>query len=157
MQFPSSLETTRGRIIAVALVLLLLVSGAAAWVWWPFGEPEVEFIAFDYQRAYEDIEALTANGPRFAGGEAELLGAEYVASQFTAAGLARVTVHPVPWTLYEPVGTQELTIAREEQILGVTVDRDEQQLSHLEDFTVLAFSGSLCAGFLPARRLRRQW
>ena len=27
MQFPSSLETTRGRIIAVALVLLLLVSG----------------------------------------------------------------------------------------------------------------------------------
>ena len=145
MQFPSSLETTRGRIIAVVLVLLLLVSGAAAWVWWPFGEPEVEFIAFDYQRAYEDIEALTANGPRFAGGEAELLGAEYVASQFTAAGLARVTVHPVPWTLYEPVGMQELTIAREERdpLLGATIDRDEQQLSHLEDFTVLAFSGSL--------------
>ncbi len=84
MQFPSSLETTRGRIIAVVLVLLLLVSGAAAWVWWPFGEPEVEFIAFDYQRAYEDIEALTANGPRFVGGEAELLGAEYGASQFLA-------------------------------------------------------------------------
>lgn len=145
MQFPSSLETTRGRIIAVALVLLLLASGAAAWVWWPFGEPEVEFIAFNYQRAYEDIEALTANGPRFAGSEGERLGAEYVAAQFSAAGLSRVTLHPIPWTLYEPAGVQELTIAREERdpFLGATIDRDEQQLSHLEDFTVLAFSGSL--------------
>ena len=143
-QARGGLSTTRGRLVAVALVLLV-VGGSAAWAWWAFGEPEVEFIAFDYQRAYEDIEALTANGPRFAGGEGERLGAEYVAAQFTAAGLSRVTIHSIPWTLYEPDGAQAVTIAREERdpVLGVTIDRDEQQLSHLDDFTVLAFSGSL--------------
>ena len=148
----NGLATTRGRLVAVALVLLV-IGGSAAWAWWAFGEPEVEFIAFDYQRAYEDIEALTANGPRFAGGEGERLGAEYVAAQFTAAGLSRVTIHSIPWTLYEPAGTQELTTAWEQRdpFLGeTTLQRTDHTLSHLDDFTVLAFSGSLADSNIEA-------
>ncbi len=52
-------------------------------------EPELNYqiIDFDYEHAYQDLEALVSIGPRMAGTQGERFGAEYILAGFKDAGL----------------------------------------------------------------------
>ena len=138
------LAVLRNRWVAIAVAALVVSSGAAL-AWWTFRSPEYDFIAFDHQRAYDDIVALTEIGPRQAGTTGERQGAEYVAAQFNASGLADVEIHEFPWTLYEvdqDGGRPAVTLAYEDRTNPFFPDRQERELEHHDDFLVLGYSGS---------------
>jgi len=86
---------TRTNLIAVVLTSIVLLAVIAYEVSSRVSEEEeVHFnlISFDCERAFADEIALTDLGPRLAGTEAELKGAEYISSQMSAAGLTDVHI-----------------------------------------------------------------
>jgi hypothetical protein len=79
---------------AIAIVIILIVIGAAT-----LSAPgrslfqeKYHLVSFDADRAYKDHQWFQNLGPRMTGTDSELKGAQYIASQLSAAGLKNVHI-----------------------------------------------------------------
>lgn len=107
------------------------------------GEAEVELIEFDYQLAGNHVKELVQWGPRMTGSEAELNGAEYIASQFLDAGLTDVHIEEFQVPMFE-VRRAEVSLVEYRPILNVPKPfGNNVRFEHIEDFVVQGYSGSL--------------
>jgi len=84
---------TVGKAALVILVILILIGAATLTA--PgksFFQPKYHLISFDADRAYKDQQWFQNLGPRMTGTDAELKGAQYIASQLTSAGVKNVHI-----------------------------------------------------------------
>ena len=84
-------------IVAVILITTIVINANKL-----IGEDEsIVIIDFDYEMAGTHVRNLVQWGPRMSGSEAEQLGADYIAEQFTEAGLEDVHIERFPVTMFE--------------------------------------------------------
>jgi len=133
--------------VTVAVVATLVAAGSLFYVYNPFRE-DYDFISFDQYRTRDHLEALTALGPRITGTPSEAAAAQYVEAQFNASGLVNIQTHRFPWTTYdihENGSSPAVTISRESDSNTSAVAPVTHPLTHLDDFAVLGYAGSLHA------------
>ena len=126
-----------GVIIVIVLAAVVLHSGGFIG-----GDEGPGLIDFDPERAGNDVKALVQNGPRMTGTEGELLGAEYIASQFREAGLSDVHIESFPHMLFD-VRSAEVSLVEYGPLMSVPRPLGSTiQFTHIEDFVMQGFSGS---------------
>src|SRR6266850_501699 len=132
-------------IFLVGMFVLFVVGGAVT-VTALSGAGSVPRIAFDEKRAMEIEKTLVGLGPRYTGTANEANTADFVAGEFTKAGLKDVKIEPYDEILWEPK-TAEISMVPYNP-LGVlpNVRQAPVQFEHKKDFVVQGFSGSRNAG-----------
>lgn len=136
--------------LAIVLVLLLATASGVGVLRLLNAAPEPAYLALDEARLLDDVEALTANGPRWAGGPAEAAAAELVREAFTSAGLAAVSIETYPLATYE-VQSASLALIERQPPLYVTTQTTTYE--HLTDFVLQGYSGSTGQVDLPITQL----
>ncbi len=132
--------------IKLSVLLLIFIVIIAAVGVYAFSEnmkgKEYTIIAFDYERAYMDEEALTSIGPRLAGTDEEYQGAVYIKGQFEEAGLYDVHIEDYEVLFYE-VNAASVSLIQYLP-LGNLPNPIEEPINfmHTVDFVVQGYSGS---------------
>lgn len=127
------------------LLLILMVIIAAVGVY-AFSQnlegSDYTIIAFDYERAYKDEEALTSIGPRLAGTDEEYQGAVYIKSKFEEAGLYDVRIEDYEALFYE-VNSASVSLIQYLPLGNLPNPLEEPiNYMHTVDFVVQGYSGS---------------
>lgn len=132
--------------IKLSVLLLIFIVIIAAVGVYAFSQnmegKEYTIIAFDYERAYMDEEALTSIGPRLAGTDEEYQGAVYIKSKFQEAGLDNVHIEDFEALLYE-VNDASVSLVQYLPLGNLPNPLAEPiNFVHTVDFVVQGYSGS---------------
>lgn len=132
-------------IFLVAMFVLFIVGGAVT-VTALSGNGGVPPIGFDEKRVMEFENTLVGMGPRYTGTANEANTADFVAGEFTKAGLKDVKIESYDEILWEP-NTAEVSIVPYNP-LGVLPSMRQSPIAfeHKKDFVVQGYSGSRNAG-----------
>ena len=126
----------RTKIFALIIIIVVVLSCAAAYTVSKLSERSYQLIDFDSDEAYVDMQYLTGIGPRVPGTAEDLEGAEYVKSRFEEAGLSDVNIEEYPLTTFE---VNSATMSLITLGLGTEIVRNFQ---HIQDFILYQYSGS---------------
>ncbi|MGA1792536.1 MAG: M28 family peptidase [Thermoplasmatota archaeon] len=100
-------------------------------------------IDFDTELAGTHVRKLVQWGPRMTGSEAEGMGADYIAQQFTDAGLEDVHIETYQVPLFE-VGIAELSLVEYYPLKNLPRPFGQtMEFTHMEEFVLQGYSGSL--------------
>jgi len=126
-------------IIAVVLVTTVVISVKSI-----VGNDESYFIIdFDVEKAGSHVSNLVQWGPRMTGSEAEKRGADYIAQQFTDAGLEDVHIETYQVPLFE-VRNAELSLVEYYPLKNLPRPFGQSiQFIPMEEFVLQGYSGSL--------------
>jgi hypothetical protein len=106
-------------------------------------EEEIIIIEFDHQMAGNHVSKLVQWGPRMTGSQAELNGAEYIASQFEEAGLEDVHIEEYQVPMFE-VRRAEVSLIEYRPLLNVPKPLGNNvRFEHITEFVLQGYSGSL--------------
>jgi len=135
----------KGGIAALVLVLvvaaLALSANSLPGILFPHRD-KYTILTVDYNAAGSDMIYLTSSGPRFTGSDSELRGAEYIASQFAAAGLKNVEIIEYNITLWEMTSASLSLVS---YMRGGNVPNPlevPREFQHKTDFALQGYSGS---------------
>jgi len=126
----------RTKIIALIIIIIVILSFAAAYTVNKLTERSYTLIDFDCDEAYIDMQYLTGIGPRVPGTPEDLEGAEYLKARFEEAGLSDVYIEEYPMTTFE-VNSASMSLIT--LGLGGDIIRD---FVHIQDFILYQYSGS---------------
>jgi aminopeptidase YwaD len=136
----------KGGMIALVLVLavaaLALSANSLPGILFPHRD-KYTILTVDYNAAGSDLVYLVSSGPRFTGSDSELRGAEYIASQFSAAGLKNVEILEYNITLYDVVSASLSLVPYLRGGLAPNPFDEPLEFQHKTDFTVQGYSGSI--------------
>ncbi len=107
------------------------------------GGKQYVLIGFDVKMARSDVEELISNGPRMTGSDSELLGCEYIASQFKEAGLSDVRTETYDHMLFSVDEVSVSIIEYGPMMRLPKVGGVQKQYRHIEDYVIQGFSGSI--------------
>jgi hypothetical protein len=135
------------RNLAVVVTALLILTGAIALgvsSWTADEYRDLEFIGFDVDRVLAIETQLTSWPTRHTGTIYEEKAAQYIASEFIAAGLENVHIEEYPEVEYEVLGASLQLVYYTNGPLGMAPDprRAPMTFEHKVDFVVQGFSGS---------------
>jgi len=106
-------------------------------------EPAIKLVGFDDDQGMEDEKALTGMGPRPAGSDAEMAGAEYVAGVFDSLGL-ETTIWTYEMKVFE-VNTAEVSLVKYGPLKRKPMFASPgyiKEYTDKTDFVLQGFSGS---------------
>ena len=147
-----SRESPRNMIVVfVAIILLVSVVALGVSSWTTSGYRDLQHIGFDADRVMSIETQLTSWPTRHTGTIYELRAAEYIASEFEAAGLKNVHIEAYPEVEYEVKGASLQLVYYTNGPLGLIPhpNRDPITFEHRVDFVVQGFSGSHDQGTGP--------
>jgi hypothetical protein len=147
-----SRQSTRNLItVIVAVILLVSVVALGISSLTTSDYKDVQHIGFDADRVMAIESQLTSWPTRHTGTIYELKAAEYIASEFTAAGLKNVNIEAFPEVEYEVRGASLQLVYYTNGPLGAIPqpNRDPITFQHKVDFVVQGFSGSRDQGSGP--------
>ncbi len=147
-----SRQSTRNlAVVIVAIILLGSVVGLGITSWSTSSYRNVQHVGFDADRVLAIETQLTSWPTRHTGTIYELETAEYIASEFRAAGLKNVEIESFPEIEYEVLGASLQLIYYTNGPLGMIPhpNRDPVTFEHKIDFVVQGFSGSRDQGTGP--------
>ncbi len=147
-----SRQSTRNlAVVVVVAILLLSIIGFGVSSWSNGGYRDVQHIGFDAERVMAIETQLTSWPTRHTGTIYELKAAEYVASEFRAAGLKNVEVLSYPEVEYEVQGASLQLVYYTNGPFGMIPhpNRDPVTFEHKVDFVVQGYSGSHDQGTGP--------
>jgi aminopeptidase YwaD len=124
------------RLLAALVVLIIIGSCAAVYTLVVPKKGSLDLIGFDAERAYLDESALTGNGPRVPGTQADLDMAEYVQEGFDGAGLSNVQIEDHELTTFQ-VNAASLSL-----IVIQLRNPVRKTYVHITDFVLYQYSGS---------------
>ena len=138
---------SRTRLLAllVALIVLVPISYYGVQSWSVANYKDLEFIGFDRDRVLMVESKLTSWPTRQSGSPYEAQAAEYIRSQFEAAGLRNVAIEEYDEVEYDVRGAS-LQLVYYVNLPGkrvVDVRQDPVTFAHKTDFIVQGFSGSM--------------
>jgi len=140
--------------MAVVLVVIILTVAvvAAGVITWSGGEyKDLKYIGFDAERVHAIETQLTSWPTRHTGTIYEYKAAQYIASEFEAAGLKNVHIEAYPEVEYEVLGASLQLVYYTNGPLGMIPhpNRSPITFEHKVDFVVQGFSGSHDQGTGP--------
>jgi hypothetical protein len=147
-----SRQSTRNlAVVIVAIILLGSVIGVGITNWGTNDYRNVQHVGFDADRVMAIESQLTSWPTRHTGTIYEQETAEYIASEFRAAGLKNVEIESYPEVEYEVRGASLQLIYYTNGPLGMIPqpNRDPVTFQHKVDFVVQGFSGSRDQGTGP--------
>ena len=147
-----SRQSTRNLVTVIVVVCLLLSAiGFGVTSVSHSGYRDVQHVGFDAERVMAIETQLTSWPTRHTGTIYELEAAEYIASEFTAAGLKNVHIEAFPEVEYEVLGASLQLVYYSNGPLGMIPhpNRDPITFEHKVDFVVQGFSGSRDQGSGP--------
>ena len=118
------------------VVAIIILSFIAYYTVSKLSQSSYQLVDFDSDEAYKDMKVLTDMGPRAPGTEEDFMGAEYVRSRFSEAGLENVNIEEHTLTTFE-VNSASLSLITIE--LGGQISRSYE---HIQDFVLYQYSGS---------------
>ncbi len=136
-------------IVAVLVLVSVVAFGVMSWNTATYGD--LEYIGFDIERVTA-VETQLASWPtRHTGTIYEKEAAEYIASEFIAAGLDNVHIEEYPELEYEVKGASLQLVYYTNGPLGMVPhpNRDPITFEHKVDFVVQGYSGSRDQGSGP--------
>jgi hypothetical protein len=138
-------------VVLVAVILLVSVVALGVNTWSTSGYRDVKHIGFDADRVLSVENQLTSWPTRHTGTIYELKTAEYIASEFEAAGLKDVHIETFPEVEYEVRGASLQLVYYTNGPLGMVPhpQREVVTFEHKVDFVVQGFSGSRDQGSGP--------
>lgn len=138
-------------VVFVAIILLVSVVALGVSTWTTSGYRDLQHIGFDEDRVMAIETQLTSWPTRHTGTIYELKAAEYIASEFQAAGLKNVHIEAYPEVEYEVKGASLQLVYYTNGPLGLIPhpNRDPITFEHKVDFVVQGFSGSRDQGSGP--------
>jgi Iap family predicted aminopeptidase len=127
-------------LIAIVLISVVVINADSLMG----GDDEsIEIIDFDYQKAGNHVAELVKWGPRMTGSEAELKGAEYIASQFQDAGLSDVHIEEFQVPMFE-IRKAEVSLVEYYPMKNLPRPMGRMiEFEHMTDFVLQGYSGSL--------------
>ena len=136
-------------LVAVMVLVSVVALGVTSWSSSHYGD--LEYLGFDADRVYSIESQLTSWPTRHTGTVYEREAAEYIASEFMAAGLENVHIEEYQEVEYEVLGASLQLIYYSNGPLGMVPqpNRDPVVFKHGDDFVVQAFSGSRDQGTGP--------
>jgi hypothetical protein len=139
-------------VVFVAIILLVSVVALGVSTWTTSGYRDLQHIGFDEDRVMAIETQLTSWPTRHTGTIYELKAAEYIASEFQAAGLKNVHIEAYPEVEYEVKGASLQLVYYTNGPLGLIPhpNRDPITFEHKVDFVVQGFSGSRDQGSGPS-------
>jgi hypothetical protein len=131
-------------VLFAAVLILVGVVAVGVTTWSTSNYRDLEFIGFDVDRVLAIETQLTSWPTRHTGTQFELMAAEFIASEFRAAGLKDVHIEAYPEVEYEVRGASLQLVYYTNGPLGIVPDprRDPLAFEHKVDFVVQGFSGS---------------
>jgi hypothetical protein len=147
-----SRQSTRNlAVVIVAIILLVSVVAVGISTWSSSGYEDLQHIGFDVDRVMAVETQLTSWPTRHTGTIYEYKAAQYIASEFEAAGLKNVHIESFPEVEYEVKGASLQLIYYSNGPLGVIPhpNRDPITFQHKVDFVVQGYSGSRDQGSGP--------
>lgn len=137
--------------VFVAIILLVSVVALGVSSWSTSDYEDLQHIGFDADRALAIETQLTSWPTRHTGTIYELRAAEYIASEFEAAGLKDVHIESYPEVMYEVKGASLQLVYYTNGPFGLIPqpNRDPVTFQHKVDFVVQGFSGSRDQGSGP--------
>ncbi len=128
----------------MVIILLASVIGLGVSSWSTSNFKDLQHIGFDVDRVMAIETQLTSWPTRHTGTIYELMAAEYVASEFIAAGLKNVQIESFPEVEYEVMGASLQLVYYTNGPLGAIPqpNRDPITFQHKVDFVVQGYSGS---------------
>ncbi|MDG6220796.1 MAG: M28 family peptidase [Candidatus Thermoplasmatota archaeon] len=126
-------------IAAAALIIatFLLTNSAS-----PGSGGEIILMGFDPGAAEQHVVNLISHGPRFAGGDAERLGAEYVLSQFVSAGLSNAHIETYQAPVFEVLRARMRIVEYGPMLQFPRPSGEVIRYQDTLDFVVQGYSGS---------------
>lgn len=134
------------KIIFAVIIVIALIGAIAAGVMVTktiLSKEETILLDFDTARARGHVEQLIKNGPRMSGSDAEKKGAEYIVSQYEAAGLQNCHIETYSVNMFE-INKAEVSLVEYGPMmniprpLGTTITYE-----HITDYVLQGYSGSL--------------
>jgi len=99
-------------------------------------------IDFDCAKCRGHLNSLEANGPRMAGSDSEQKGAEYIVSQFQAAGLKNCQVETFSCPLFQ-VNSAEVSLVKYGPLMRMPSPlATPQTFVHMQDYVLQGYCGS---------------
>lgn len=138
-------QSTRNMAVVLAAVLLLVsVIALGVLSTSDGGYEDLQYIGFDVERVYSVESQLTSWPSRHTGTMYEALAADYIASEFVAAGLKNVNIEEFEEVEYEVRGASLQLVYYTNGPLGMVPDprRTPLTFEHKVDFVVQGYSGS---------------
>ncbi|MCK5413955.1 MAG: M28 family peptidase [Thermoplasmata archaeon] len=131
-------------VVVVVIILLASVIGLGVSSWSTSNFRDLQHIGFDVDRVMAIETQLTSWPTRHTGTIYELKAAEYVASEFIAAGLKNVQIESFPEVEYEVMGASLQLVYYTNGPFGAfpQPNRDPITFQHKVDFVVQGYSGS---------------
>jgi hypothetical protein len=145
-------SSTKNMAVLIVVIILLAAVIAAGTISWSGGEyGDLEYIGFDADRVTAVETQLTSWPTRHTGTIYEKKAAEYVASEFMAAGLSNVHIEEYPEIEYEVKGASLQMVYYTNGPLGMVPhpSRSPVTFEHKIDFVVQGYSGSHDQGSGP--------
>jgi len=133
----------------VVVILILGIFGASRTKLLSSGT-DLKIVGYDEKAAMGDMDALTGIGPRPAGSDAEMQGAEYVASVFEAAGL-ETTIWTNDMKVFS-VNEARVSLVKYGPLMKkpmVSSSGYIKDYAHITDFVLMGFSGTYHGGDGP--------
>jgi hypothetical protein len=131
-------------LVAVAAIAVVLGPVTVAAIG---GSGALPPVGFSEDRAMGFEQSLVSMGPRYSGTANEANTAEFVASEFTKAGLKDVKTEDYERLLWEPVTAQISIVPYGPLGLKPSLTQSPISFEHKKDFVVQGFSGSRSGGF----------
>ncbi len=152
MVYRWSRQSTRNlMVVLVAVVLLVSVIALGVSSWSTSGYRDVQHVGFDADRVMAIETQLTSWPTRHTGTIYEYKAAQYIATEFEAAGLKNVHIEAYPEVEYEVRGASLQLVYYTSGPLGMIPqpNRDPVTFQHKVDFVVQGYSGSYEGGSGP--------
>jgi hypothetical protein len=134
----------RKSLLAIVIIIMIIGAVAATFAVSKYLEQEKELIILDFNvsAARENVEILISNGPRMAGTEEELLGAQYIVSKYEEAGLENINIEEFPIDLFDVQRAEVSLVPYGPTMRFPNPLSTPMTFTHMEDFVLQGFSGS---------------
>jgi len=146
------LKTRKRKVLFALFVVVILVVGilGASRTKLLTSGTDLKVVGYDEKAAMADMNALTGMGPRPAGSDAEMQGAQYIASVFEAAGL-ETTIWTYDMKAFS-VDEARVSLVKYGPLMKkpmVSSSGYIKDYTHIQDFVLMGFSGTYHGGEGP--------